>query len=717
MLAALRRRRSIAAARAGGAAMEKGDWAEASRLFQYALTLRPERVELQVQHAHALKEMGRTDEALASYARASDSDDGLYHLGLLRVQSGDQPGAVEAWTRLLERTPGHDAALNALSRYGIVHLLTRHARNRLRTQHQEDLTRNIEALSALIGRAQILLQEGVSDYQEIRPSLMLAAPGGDRNVGAQIIVDARSSQPSFVRATLLSLLESTHGQWTAAVVGSSEICDHPVASLANTDSRISFLLDGMKIESASVAAQIYVSAGTVFHAETLAWLIHILSTTPAGACMTDWDFCIANWDEPPQYFDPQLFGVFDLDWLLTTDFPPPLVAVRAGQADLRPRDPEQRRELLANIAVSGGEVAHIPVPLASVSRIPFRAEAARQLGHDAPIWSLEPVGFAPVAGAVAQGSLEIVERMGRPFLTRGPVRDTGEPVRVIIPTRDCADLLEEMVESLLAHADRPDRLRLTIVDNRSQEERTAQLLTRLGERDGTDIVSHDRPFNWSEINNAAAAVASEELLIFANNDVAMLTPRWDRHLRGQLGRPDVGVIGFRLLYPDGSVQHAGMLMGLADGSPAHETGNDVDDIASRFDRVRSVPAVTGAFMGVRREVFNRFGGFDAVRFAIAYNDVDLCLAAREVGLKVLYDPGIELIHHESRTRGFNDNRLKIAWDQGELRSLYEKWGDALRHNPFLSPWWSPNAPFMSIETAKKDRVLNWMTVTRMGRRG
>ncbi|WP_167537935.1 glycosyltransferase [Sphingobium chlorophenolicum] len=697
--------------------MEKGDWAEASRLFQYASRLRPERVELQVQHAHALKEMGRKDEALVAYARASGSDDGLYHLGLLRLQSGDRTGAMDAWVRLLERTPDHEAALIALSRHGLTHHLPRSLMNDLRMQHHESLAHHINALSSLIERAQILLQEGVSDYQHIRSALMLTAPKGNGDAEVQIIIDARNSQPAFVRATLLSLSESMHEAWIAVVVSSPDICNHPVASLADIDTRISFVSEGWAVDPSSYAAQIYISAGTLIHADALPWLMEQLSTTKASACMTDWDHSVTNWDQPTQYFDPQLHGVFDLDWLLTTDFPPPLVAVRAGQAGLGPRGAEERRKLLADIVMAGGEIVHIPVPLVSVSRIPDRAESARQLENDAPIWSLEPAGFPPVVCAAAQEGLEIVERVGRPFLTRGRVRDSGEPVRVIIPTRDCADLLEAMVKSLVAHAERPDRLRLTIVDNRSQDESTARLLTWLAGKDGMDIISYDRPFNWSEINNAAVAGASEELLVFANNDVAMLTPGWDRHLRGQLSRPDVGVIGFRLLYPDGSVQHAGMLMGLADGSPAHEAGNDTDDIASRFDRVRAVSAVTGAFMGVRREVFHRLGGFDADRFAIAYNDVDLCLAARAAGLKVLYDPGIELIHHESRTRGFNDNRLKIAWDQGELRSLYEKWGEALRQNPFLSPWWSPNAPFMGIEPAKRDRVLDWMSYTDMGRRG
>ena len=102
-------------------------------------------------------------------------------------------------------------------------------------------------------------------------------------------------------------------------------------------------------------------------------------------------------------------------------------------------------------------------------------------------------------------------------------------------------------------------------------------------------------------------------------------------------------------------------------------------------------------MALRRSLFDKLGGFDADRFAIAYNDVDLCLAARAAGFRILYDPAIELIHYESKTRGFNDNRAKIAWDQGELRSLFRKWGAMMIKNPTVSPWWSDVRPYSVID--------------------
>jgi hypothetical protein len=306
----------------------------------------------------------------------------------------------------------------------------------------------------------------------------------------------------------------------------------------------------------------------------------------------------------------------------------------------------------------------------------------------APIWSLQPNGYSPEPGPIAGFNLMVSTRAERPLLTCGVGQKQAEAIRVIIPTRDCADMLDVMVQSLIEGAERPDLLRITIVDNRSRNVATDHLLKKYSDQRIAETLAYEAPFNWSRMNNIAAAQCDEPLLVFANNDMKMLSGKWDARVRGQLARPDVGVVGARLLYPDGTIQHAGMLMGFAEGAPIHDgvfPGMSDHQNKPRFDQVHAVAAVTGAFFAVRREAFLDLGGFDEARFAIAYNDVDYCLSVRAAGLKILYDPGIELVHYESRTRGLNDNRAKIAWDQGELRALYQKWGDAVLMDPWVSP--------------------------------
>jgi GT2 family glycosyltransferase len=711
MFAVWRRRRSIAMARQGAVAMEQGDWSEACRLFSQAVRLRPDRVELNVQYAHALKEASRYDEAREQYSlSAGASDDGLYQLGLLEANLGNSAAAVEAWSTLLRRSPDHDAGLAGILKLGGGSHLAAALRQQLRSHSRDALTHHMDELSRALERCRELLSESTSRYSLVRPAMMIAPPTeANSESRMRVIVDARQSSPHFVRASLISLLQSRHDRWTASVIGLPDLLEHPVASMADVDERIRFARDCAEIGDGTSDINLYISAGTILTPICLSWISYLFSSQSVSACMSDWDFGVSNWDQETDHFDPQLHGCFDIDWLLTTDFPPPMVAVRAGCAEICARGAEDRRNALAQIALSKAGVAHLPIPLVTVTRIPQRAEQARQMGQAAPVWSLEPHGYAPSSGPLPSGALEIFVRHGRPPL-----------LRVIIPTRDCPDMLEAMVESLIAQAERPDRVRITVVDNRSQDENTAYLLDKLAKQHGVGIIVYDKPFNWSKINNLAVEQTDEPLLVFANNDMRMLTADWDRQLRSQLCRSDIGALGARLLYPDGRIQHAGMLMGLADGSPIHEGHFQLDAQnagSGQYDRVRSVSAVTGAFMGIRRDVFAEVGGFDACHFAIAYNDVDICLALRASGRRILYDPGIELLHYESATRGFNDSRLKIAWDQGELRSLHQKWHGALWRNPFLSPWWSRNAPYADIDPSASQKVREWMEFSCMGQHG
>lgn len=722
MFATWRRRRSIAMARQGAAAMERGDWGEACRLFSQAVRLRPDRIELNVQYAHALKEAGRYDEAREQYSLSSGaSDDGLYQLGLLEAKLGDSAAAVEAWSTLLCRNPDHDAGLAGILKIGGGPQLPSALRQQLRSRNQDALAHQMGELSRALERCRALLSESAIRYSLVRPAMMIAPlTKAHSKSRVSVIVDGRDSSPHFVRASLISLLQSEHDRWTALVIGLPELLEHPVASMADVDARIRFAKDCADIGDGTSDITLYISAGTILAPICLSWIGHLFLSQSVTACMSDWDFGVSNWDQDTDYFDPQLHGCFDIDWLLTTNFPPPMIAVRSGCAEVSARGAEDRRNALAEIALSKKGVAHLPMPLVTVTRIPQRAEQARQMGQVTPVWSLDPHGYVPISERPSYGAMEIFIRDGRPPLVRACPSDPDALIRVIIPTRDCPDMLEAMVESLIAHAERPDRMRITVVDNRSQDEATAHLLNRLAKQNGVSIIAYDKPFNWSKINNLVVEQTDEPLLVFANNDMRMLTPGWDRQLRSQLCRSDIGAVGVRLLYPDGRIQHAGMLMGLADGSPVHEGHFQLDGQdagSSRYDRARSVSAVTGAFMGMRRDIFAEVGGFDACHFAIAYNDVDICLALRASGWRILYDPGIELLHYESATRGFNDNRAKIAWDQGELRSLHQKWHRTLWRNPFLSPWWSMNAPYVDIDPSASEKVREWMDFSCMGQHG
>lgn len=257
-------------------------------------------------------------------------------------------------------------------------------------------------------------------------------------------------------------------------------------------------------------------------------------------------------------------------------------------------------------------------------------------------------------------------------------------VSVIIPTRNRLDLLSTCIAGL-GSADYPD-LEVIVVDNDSDDPAALDFLERLQER-GIRVLRHPGPFNYSAINNRAVAEATGELVCLLNNDVAMLSADWLRIMVTQALRDDVGAVGAQLLYPDGRIQHAGVVIGVGNAAGhAHRFLRPGD--AGYFRRhalPQFVAAVTAACLVVRRDRFLAVGGLDETRFRVAYNDVDLCLRLNERGWQSFYEPRAVLVHHESVSRGFDRDPVGAARFAGELAALQERWHTNHIVDPFHHP--------------------------------
>ncbi len=223
-------------------------------------------------------------------------------------------------------------------------------------------------------------------------------------------------------------------------------------------------------------------------------------------------------------------------------------------------------------------------------------------------------------------------------------------VSIIIPFRDRPELLRNCLRSLGVSTHR--RFEIVLVDNGSIDPRTRRLLARVSRRPNVRIVEDAGPFNFSRLCNTGAQAARGEHLLFLNNDTEALTHDWLEHLLTLAGDPRVGIVGATLLYPDHTIQHAGLLPRTDGvwvhpyrGQPANEPGEN-----GELQIPRSVPAVTAACLLMRREVFEVLGGFDE-RFPVTFNDVDLCTRVRERGLLVVISPHAQLLHYESLSRG------------------------------------------------------------------
>ncbi|UUR08086.1 glycosyltransferase family 2 protein [Sphingomonas glaciei] len=257
-------------------------------------------------------------------------------------------------------------------------------------------------------------------------------------------------------------------------------------------------------------------------------------------------------------------------------------------------------------------------------------------------------------------------------------------VSVIVPTRNQAPLLRACVEGL-GRTDYP-AVELIVVDNGSDEEDALALLDEL-RATGAEVLRRPGPFNFSALVNAGARHAGGKLLCLLNNDIEVLAPDWLRILATQALRGDVGAVGARLLYPDHSLQHAGVVIGLGGGA-GHAHRFEAVTERGYFYRThlpQFVSAVTAACLMVDRDRFWAVDGLDEQHFPVAFNDVDFCLRLNARGWQSFYEPRATLIHHESKSRGKDSDPANRERFARELAELKRRWNTDRAADPFHNP--------------------------------
>ena len=259
-------------------------------------------------------------------------------------------------------------------------------------------------------------------------------------------------------------------------------------------------------------------------------------------------------------------------------------------------------------------------------------------------------------------------------------------VSIIVPTRDRLDLLARCAEGVLQGTDYGP-LELIIVDNGSVEPETLAHFEVLKADPRVRILPAPGPFNFSALMNRAVAEARGEIIVLLNNDISMIGADWLSEMVSHAVRPSVGAVGARLLYPDGTVQHAGVVLGTGGVAGHLHTGapGDYPGYQGHLKLARNVSAVTAACLAMRRSVWDEMGGMDAERLTVAFNDVDLCLRIRTAGYDIVWTPFAELYHHESASRGLDLEPVAAARFQSEINTMRERWGPVLDADPFYGP--------------------------------
>ena len=281
-----------------------------------------------------------------------------------------------------------------------------------------------------------------------------------------------------------------------------------------------------------------------------------------------------------------------------------------------------------------------------------------------------------------------VELTDRPGWYRSHVQIQGEPlISIIIPNKDHIDDLELCISSVEEKSTWKN-YEIVVVENNSENKETFAYYEALkGRYDNVRILTWKKEFNYSSINNFAVREARGEYLLFLNNDVEIITPSWMEEMLQICQQDGVGITGAKLYYPDDTIQHAGVVMGLG-GIAGHimcKAPREEIGYMGRMVCVQEISAVTAACMLVKASIFREVKGFDE-ELRVAFNDIDLCMKVRKAGQKVVFTPYAELYHYESKSRGLEDTPEKQLRFSKEVKCFRRKWErELLKGDPYYSP--------------------------------
>ena len=533
-----------------------------------------------------------------------------------------------------------------------------------------------------------------------------------------IAVPAYQTPVEFLRQMIESLIVQTYSNWELCIVNASpdnEEMQKVLAEYSAGDSRVRFcnLKENLGIAENTNRAFAMTKGefvGLLDHDDLLApnalyEIVKILQDHPqADALYTDEDKVTTELDE---HFQPHLKPDFNLDLLRSNNYICHFFVVRKSIVEKaggfrKEFDGAQDYDFIFRCTENAGEVLHVPEILyhwrthkASTADNPASKMYAFEAGKRAIEAHLERTG--------TEGEVSHTQDLGF-YRVKYPVQ--GKPlVSVIIPNKDEKETLQTCLEMLEKNTGYQN-FEIIIVENNSTTDEIFRYYKELSGNRKIHLLRGGKEFNYSAINNFAAAHAKGEYLLFLNNDVKSINPDWLEEMLGVCQRPEVGGVGAKLIYPDNTIQHAGCVIGMGGiaghmfvDMPADRTG-----YLHKASLLQDMSAVTAACLLMKKEVFEQAGGFTE-ELAVAFNDVDLCLKVRKNGYLIVYDPYAKLYHMESKTRGAEDSKEKVRRFQTEIEYMRCHWIDILKNgdpcynkNLSLTKWNYSLKPIPGMET-------------------
>ena len=669
----------------------------------------PMRVDVKIQLANMLKDTRRFSEAETAYLEALEADplyaDTHLQLGHLRKLTGRRGLALASYQRALELDPLSAAARRELVAAGETAaqlaafelqmrgggtdaLLT--IRSRL-----DEIARQIDEMRRNLPAAQASAAFPVDAYAELRRVFDIPPPAGAQtNLSIAIVLLADREPLERLHVQLSAIRDQAYGRWVLRVLGTDADRREAVDRASASDSRIAWAerqadesvvaFEDRIARAAGAEWVLLLSHGAVLHRQGLSWIAETAARTGCDAIVMDEEV-----GETGEFFSdlrPILRQAVDRDTLLEANIYGESVALASSV--LRTIEPARelitvssaRSHLLLNL-IGKHRVAHLPLPLVRTPSaldpdpgltLGDHAAAVRAVLGDKAAMSIGPAPWS-------QDTLRVFQTPG----------ERDRRIDVVIPTKNNSYDAAECVKSLISNAKRPGSLRILVLNNGPPTE-ADPILQSLAQTSNVTIRELPGPFNWSRFSNFGAAQTTAPYLIFANDDMLMLTRGWDEIVRSLMERPEVGAAGARLLYPDETLQHAGVLFDWQE-SVIHDGLYRLSTEGGptlRWHTTRSASAVTGAFLITRRSEFEAVAGFDETHLAVAYSDIDYALKLRARGLRIIWTPMLTLYHYESKTRGLDHlHPAKAARNDAERRVMETRWRNALSHEPSLNPFW------------------------------
>ena len=522
----------------------------------------------------------------------------------------------------------------------------------------------------------------------------------DRTPLLSIVVPAYRTPEEFLEQMMDSLLAQSYENWELCIANGSPEDDRMQKVLreyTKKDSRIRVknLEENLGIAGNTNAALAMASGefvGLLDHDDLLApnalyeVADRIVADEQTDVLYTDEDKVTTDLKE---HFQPHFKPDFSIDLLRSNNYICHFFVVRRTLLEKtggfrREFDGAQDYDFIFRCTEAAEKIVHIPEVL-------YHWRTHKESTADNPVSKM----YAFEAGKRAieshlercreQGVVSHTKDMGF-YRVDYPVQ--GSPlVSVVIPNKDHSDMLMRCVNSIKEKTTWKN-YEIIIAENNSVQKETFDCYQKLQEDSRIRVITWEREFNYSAINNFAVREARGEYLLFLNNDVEVISEGWMTFMLGNCQREEVGIVGAKLYYPDDTIQHAGTIIGIG-GIAGHAFLNMPRSRTGYLHKASiqlNVSAVTAACMMMKRSVFESLQGFEE-RLSVAFNDVDLCLRTVQAGYLVVYLPWAQLYHYESRSRGAEDSEEKIRRFQGEIEFMRSRWIGLLKSG---DPYYNKN---------------------------